>query len=213
MGELLTDYHRGFSLSFLVLSRYRSHLEITAFLASLCKVCGIFNTGTIPPNVNYRSPNPAIKWSQYRLRVPLEPEPLPCRSGNGRPLIAMTSSGIGGANGNAVLQGSRPAKEVHPFWLTNADVPVLLVAAALSPRSVAALSEALLETAKGSTEAAALARLAGRRARSMTWRSFAVAGTAKAPVFSKPVIVPKTRPPIVFVFSGQGTQHFHSELP
>ncbi|TFK84686.1 ketoacyl-synt-domain-containing protein, partial [Polyporus arcularius HHB13444] len=185
------------------------HLEITAFLASLCKVCGIFNTGTIPPNVNLSSPNPAIKWSQYRLRVPLEPEPLRCRSGNGRPLVAMTSSGIGGANGHVVVQGPPPAKNVPAFWTMSADAPVLLVAAALSPRSVTALGEALLATASGSTEAATLARLAGRRARSMTWRSFAVVGTAKAPTFSKPVIVPKTRPPIVFVFSGQGTQHFH----
>ncbi|TFK80433.1 hypothetical protein K466DRAFT_605341, partial [Polyporus arcularius HHB13444] len=186
------------------------HLEITAFLASLCKVCGIFSSGTIPPNVNFRTPNPAIKWSQYRLCVPVEPEPLRCRSGNGRSLVAMTSSGIGGANGHAVLEGPPEFKRSEPFWIANTELPVLFVVGALSPRSASALGEAVLITASDSSGAASLARLVGRRARSMTWRSFAVtAGAGKTASFSKPIIVPKTRPPIVFVFSGQGTQHFH----
>ncbi|KAH9922717.1 beta-ketoacyl synthase [Fomitopsis serialis] len=43
------------------------HLEITAFLASICKVCGIMETGVIPPNVNLKVKNPAIPWDQYRL--------------------------------------------------------------------------------------------------------------------------------------------------
>ncbi len=189
------------------------HLEITAFLASLCKVCGIFSSGTIPPNVNFRIPNPAIKWSQYRLCVPVEPEPLRCRSGNGRSLVAMTSSGIGGANGHAVLEGPPEFKRSEPFWIANTELPVLFVVGALSPRSASALGEAVLITARDSSGAASLARLVGRRARSMTWRSFAVtAGAGKTVSFSKPIIVPKTRPPIVFVFSGQGTQHFHSKL-
>ena len=187
-----------------------SHLEITSFLASLCKVCGIFETGLIPPNVNLSTPNPAIRWAQYRLRVPLAPEPLKIHAQNGRPLVAMTSSGIGGANGHAVIEG--PPRRTPPlaFWTEGEDAPALLIAGALSPRSASAVGDELLSIARTSTEKAALARIFGRRARSMTWRSFAVVGKTKTSSLSKPVLAPKTRPPIVFVFSGQGTQHFQS---
>ncbi|KAI0695501.1 polyketide synthase [Cerioporus squamosus] len=173
------------------------HLEITAFLASLCKVCGIFSSGTIPPNVNLRTPNPAIKWSQYRLRVPLEPEPLRCRSGNGRPLVAMTSSGIGGANGHAVVEGPPEHELIEPFWIEGAEMPVLLVAGALSPRKRLYRGRRPCENCGSSCTLDDMEVLRHH-------------GSRQSGHFSKPIIVPKTRPPIVFVFSGQGTQHFHN---
>ena len=46
----------------------------------------------------------------------------------------------------------------------------------------------------------------------MTWRCAAVAQSGKPPTFGEPVLMPKKRPPIVYVFSGQGTQYFHSEF-
>ncbi|TBU55410.1 polyketide synthase [Dichomitus squalens] len=184
------------------------HLEITAFLASLCKVCGIFETGLIPPNVNFSRPNPAIRWSEYCLRVPTEVERLNVRSSNRPPLVAMTSSGIGGANGHAVVEGPPAAgADIPVFWLQGTVAPSLLVAGGLSPRSAVAVGESLLNV-WGSENLAGLSKVYGRRARSMTWRSFAVAGSGKAPKFNEPVIVPKYKSPIVFVFSGQGTQHF-----
>ena len=188
-----------------------SHLEITAFMASLCKVCGIFETGLIPPNVNFVTPNPAIHWDEYRFRVPTEVEPLKGRSSTRPALVAMTSSGIGGANGHAVVEGPPVAtSSTPPFWVEGAAVPSLLIAGGLSPRSAAAVGESLLNILD-SQDAAGLSKVFGRRARSMTWRSFAVAKTGKAVKFNEAVIVPKHKTPIVFVFSGQGTQHFQSE--
>ncbi|KAI0694299.1 ketoacyl-synt-domain-containing protein [Cerioporus squamosus] len=184
------------------------HLEISAFLASLCKVCGILESKLIPPNVNLKTPNPAIRWSEYRLRAPLEPEPLQCRAESGRPLIAMTSSGIGGANGHAVVEGPPPSPAPLPlFWSEGVELPTLLVAGALSPRATTALGEALL-SASSTGDKAALARIYGRRARSMPWRSFALVSSTNDSTFTPPALAPKTRAPIVFVFSGQGTQHF-----
>ncbi|KAI0749982.1 hypothetical protein C8Q80DRAFT_660233 [Daedaleopsis nitida] len=184
------------------------HLEITSFLASLCKVCGMLERGVVPPNVNLTRPNSAIRWSQYRLRVPVEPEPLSCRGDTGRSLIAMTSSGIGGANGHAVVEGPPPALPPTAFWTEGTEPPALLLASGLSPRSATAVGDLLLGTASASSEKTALARIYGRRVRSMTWRSYSVLAPSKTSKFSKPVITPKARPPIVFVFSGQGTQHF-----
>ncbi|KAI1798467.1 polyketide synthase [Ganoderma leucocontextum] len=184
------------------------HLEITAFLASLCKVCGIFETGLIPPNVNLVTPNPAIHWDEYRFRVPTEVERLKVRSSTRPALVAMTSSGIGGANGHAVIEGPPVATKSTPaFWVEGVAAPSLLMAGGLSPRSTTAVGESLLNVIEGE-DVAGLSKVYGRRARSMTWRSFAVANTSKAPKFNEAAIVPKHKAPIVFVFSGQGTQHF-----
>ncbi|KIJ44548.1 hypothetical protein M422DRAFT_145361, partial [Sphaerobolus stellatus SS14] len=71
------------------------HLEITSFPASLCKYRMTFQTGIIPPNVNLKTPNPAIRWDQYRLRPVTEPTPITSRSSDGHALVSITSSGIG----------------------------------------------------------------------------------------------------------------------
>ena len=176
----------------------------------------------ILPNVNLNKPNPAIRWKQYHLRVPRDREPLPARSDTGRPLIAMTSSGIGGANGHAVIEGPPAASGPPAFWQVEflQQVPALLVAGALSPRSATAVGETLLdhllkhEHEEGAHHA--LARHLGRRTRSMTWRSgvlySSALGASSGLNFDKPALATKVRSPIVFVFSGQGTQHLHSKL-
>ncbi|KAF7352570.1 Polyketide synthase [Mycena venus] len=55
-----------------------------------------------------------------------------------------------------------------------------------------------------------LSTIYGRRSRQLTWRTFAtwVPGQERIE-FPDPVLAPKTKAPIVFVFSGQGPQHFN----
>lgn len=185
-------------------------MEITAFIGSLVKVIGMFKTGIVAPNVNLKNPNPAIHWDEYKFRVPLEPEPLKARHPSGRPLVAMTSSGITGANGHAVIEGPpKIAQPTNTFWLSGATIPGLFIAGGLSPRSTTASTELLQELA-AKYDPLTLSRIYGRRARSMTWRSFSVENNGKVARFSDAVLGPKTTPPLVFVFSGQGPQHFHS---
>ncbi|KAI0364399.1 ketoacyl-synt-domain-containing protein [Pilatotrama ljubarskyi] len=188
------------------------HLEISAFLASLCKVCSIFETGIIPPNVNLKTPNPAIKWKEYRLRVPVEQEELVVRAPSGRPLVAMTSSGVGGTNAHCVVEGPPPASlKPSAIWSAGCEVPLLLIAGGLSPRSTVALSEDLREKLPSWASEdvkQAVARALGRRGRSMTWRSFAVKDGEVLTKFSEPVLATRASPSVVFVFSGQGPQHY-----
>ncbi|KAF9466964.1 polyketide synthase [Collybia nuda] len=183
------------------------HLEITAFLASLSKVCSIFETGYIPPNVNLRNLNPAIAWDRYRLRVPTEPTKLPARHSSGRSLISMTSSGIGGSNGHAVIEGP-PVK----FALTQKTTirPILYVVGGLSPRSASLVASDLADAViQGEAHRLDLASIYGRRSRQMTWRTFAVWSPEKPTLeFPSPILTPRSKPPVVFVFSGQGPQHF-----
>ncbi|KZT25643.1 hypothetical protein NEOLEDRAFT_1178119 [Neolentinus lepideus HHB14362 ss-1] len=185
------------------------HLEISSFLASLCKVSLIFKTGLIPPNVNLKKRNPKIKWDEYRIHVPTEAEPLKCRAPTGQSLVAMTSSGIGGANGHCVLESppARPARE-RAFWRVDmSEVPAVLIAGGLSPRSTKDIGDSLKGTYSDDVRHQ-LTRLYGRRARSMPWRSFAVAKDGKVSQFAEPVLSHKSSVPLVFVFSGQGPQYF-----
>ncbi|KAH9840927.1 ketoacyl-synt-domain-containing protein [Rhodofomes roseus] len=184
------------------------HLEITAFLASLSKVCSILETRQVPPTVNFKNSNQKIRWTEYGFRVPVETEVLRCRAESGSPLIAMTSSGIGGANGHVVVEGAPSLTEIpSTFWC--GDAIALLISAGLSPRSVAALNESLNQLDGKYVDYSAVSRALGRRARSMTWRSYAVVANGCVSRFSEPVLAPKGISPIVFVLSGQGPQHWN----
>ncbi|KAH9928894.1 uncharacterized protein B0H18DRAFT_1084333 [Fomitopsis serialis] len=185
------------------------HLEITAFLASICKVCGIMETGVIPPNVNLKVKNPAIPWDQYRLHVPLQPISLKPQSVAGGSLISICSSGIGGSNGHALLQ-SCPVM-VHDSGLSSGPLQ-LMMAGGLSPRSATSMAQNLQETIRQSpSQLAAISNLHGHQVRSMTWRTFTVINRDKLQAnmlrFPEPILSPHERPKIVFLFSGQGPQH------
>ncbi|KAJ6515504.1 putative polyketide synthase [Mycena sanguinolenta] len=179
------------------------HLEITAFLASLCKVCSIFQTGLIPPTVNLITPNPAIHWKKHHMRAPSEISTLSKHSG--RSLIAMTSSAIGGSNGHAILESPPPCTYCPPPQQAR---PVLLVAGGLSPQSASAIAASL--AASEPADLTLLSTIYGRRSRQLTWRTFATWVPGQGMIkFPSPVLSPKAKAPIVFVFSGQGPQHFN----
>lgn len=189
------------------------HTEITAFLASLSKVLSILQHNVIPPNVNLEIPNPAIKWKEYDLHVPLEPTELPCLDGV-RPLIAMAGSGIGGSNGHVVLEGT-PRNRSCFKAKTDGDCmrTILLISGGLSPRTTVSISDSVREAVEKHIEdLASLSIVLGRRSRQMSWRSYAILEPGSNPVFSTPQLVPRTPNPIVFVFSGQGPQHKDSEF-
>jgi acyl transferase domain-containing protein len=178
-------------------------------------VCSIFSTGLIPPNVNLTRRNPDIHWDEWRLRVASEITHLPCQSSTGRSLVAMTSSGIGGANGSCIIEGPPLMRRHSPFsfWRVGVSVPQLLIAGGLSPRS----AEAVIESLKTQTLVESLDDLAltyGRRARSMTWRAFSIVDSVRQETkFSKPILSTKHQQPLIFIFSGQGPQHLHSMCP
>ncbi|KAH7925399.1 polyketide synthase [Leucogyrophana mollusca] len=185
------------------------HLEITAFLASLSKVCSMFKYGLIPPNVNLLNPNPSIKWDEYRLRVPIDAQKLQTTNPSKLPLVSICSSGIGGSNGHAVIEAPPPSS--LPGRRENVNGPVLLMACGLSPRSAASIASVLTELVSDvSCDIHALATVQGRRSRQMTWRSFSVVLPDRSAIpFTQPCLASRAKPPLVFVFSGQGPQHIN----
>ncbi|KAJ7628924.1 hypothetical protein FB45DRAFT_1004360 [Roridomyces roridus] len=183
------------------------HPEIASFLTSLSKVLSIFEHGIIPPNVNLSVPNPAIKWREYGLRVPTLPTLLPTINDRNRPLISISSFGIGGSNGHAVLEAPPPRVLNERLY----SGPVLLMAGGLSPRSAAAIVQQISDAIVTApiSEREAISTLMGRRVVQMTWRSYAVLEDfPSTPIqFSNPQYCGRDTSPIVFVFSGQGPQH------
>lgn len=71
------------------------HSEGASGLTSLIKAVMALENRTIPPNIKFNSPNPAIPFKERKLTVPLEPTPWPA----GRHERASVNSfGIGGTN-------------------------------------------------------------------------------------------------------------------
>ena len=173
------------------------------------KVCLIFERNMIPPNVNLVDPNPKIQWDEHRIKVVLDPTPLGSRSGTGRSLVSMASSGIGGANGHVVLE-SPPSKDYnHPP--IDPDSPVLFIVGGLSPRAAQEISASIIDTLSKDPSPQALSQAVkyARRARQVLWRSHFVftPGSTELPPNPEPVLAPKDPTPVVFVFTGQGPQH------
>jgi len=173
------------------------------------KVCLILERKTIPPNVNLADPNPKIQWDKHHLKVALDPMPLGSRSGTGRSLVSMASSGIGGANGHMVLES--PPSQNYDHSPIKPGSPVLFIVGGLSPRAAQDISASLIDALSKDSSPQALSQAVkhARRARQMLWRSHFVftPGSTELPANPEPALVPKDSPPVVFVFTGQGPQH------
>lgn len=159
--------------------------------------------------MHFNERNPQIKWDKYQLRVPTEQIPLEARSSSGRSLIAMASSGIGGSNGHIVIEGS-PLLSYDTTQLLP-EAPVLFIVGGLTPKAVQSLSDSVLQLLSSDSSSAALSQAVtlARRARDLPWRThFIFNSVAKSlPTIPPPVLVPKSSPPVVLVFTGQGPQH------
>ncbi|KAJ4493057.1 hypothetical protein C8J55DRAFT_556028 [Lentinula edodes] len=165
----------------------------------------IFQDRLVPPNVKLNKLNQKVKWKQWKLRVPTEIEPIEARHPSGKLLISMNSSGIGGSNAHVLVE----SHELN-FALPNeipANYPVLLLAGALSDSSTSAVAKQLVTLADGNKDIAALSLAFGRRSMQMNWRSFSVTLPGATPIFSSPRFIPRNRPALVWVCSGQGPQH------
>ena len=201
MGEYFRFYVFG------ALDESFRHLEITSFLASLCKVCSIIQTRLVPPNVNLNVPNPKIKWNEYCLKVPAEITPIQPRHPSGRFLVSVNSSGIGGSNAHVVVESfPSPTDDA-----TMERLPVLVMAGGLSSRSTSVVGETLAGLLSSHKNPYRISAAYGRRSLQMTWRSFAIFGSETPMEFSRPRFVSRKRAPLVFVLSGQGPQHINSE--
>ncbi|WP_280408154.1 type I polyketide synthase [Nocardia brasiliensis] len=91
------------------------HTEAAAGVAGVIKAALTLHHATIAPQFRLDTPNPEIRFDELRLRVPLEPAPLPRI--DGRAVVAVNSFGYGGTNAHAVLEQAPaplPTKHTRP---------------------------------------------------------------------------------------------------
>ncbi|MFY0566440.1 beta-ketoacyl synthase N-terminal-like domain-containing protein [Archangium lansingense] len=185
------------------------HLDAAAGVAGVLKTVLALKNRTLPPTPHFKRPNPAIDFDGGPFYVTSEAIPW---SGGGPRRAGVSSFGIGGTNAHVVLEeapAQAPATSSKKPW------HVL----ALSARSPAALDEAVTKLATHlerhpSAELADVAYTlhAGRRTyehrRAVLCRDSADAraalGDARRALAGTGT---NLRRPVVFLFSGQGSQH------
>lgn len=76
------------------------HLEGGAGVAAVVKSVLMLERGTIPPNIHFNTPNPAIKFDEWNIKIPTAVTPWPTE---GLRRISINSFGYGGTNAHAIL--------------------------------------------------------------------------------------------------------------
>jgi acyl transferase domain-containing protein len=99
------------------------HLNVAAGMAAFIKAVLSVKHGQIPPAVNFRTPNPRIRFEGSPFRVATELSPWPEHDGSR--LAAVNSYGVGGTNAHAVIQqapavdiADRPRHDSHVLPLS-----------------------------------------------------------------------------------------------
>jgi acyl transferase domain-containing protein/surfactin synthase thioesterase subunit/NAD(P)-dependent dehydrogenase (short-subunit alcohol dehydrogenase family) len=149
------------------------HLEGAAGIAGFIKAALALKHRTVPRNLHWDCPNPAIDFAGLRLRVPTESVPLEAVD-IGQPVVGVNSFGAGGTNAHVVVEGVDPsilAAESNQA-IAPASVPEAVAAGqhlfALSARSREALVELAqrylpyLQTTSDSLQSISLAQLTRR---------------------------------------------------
>lgn len=80
------------------------HLEAASGMAGIMKAALSLHHGKIPPNIHFETPNPNIRFDEWKLRVVTETEPFP-PAGAPR-YVGVNSFGFGGTNVHVALEGA-----------------------------------------------------------------------------------------------------------
>ena len=191
------------------------HLEAAAGVAGLIKVALSLDRREIPPSLHFESPNPHIPFDRIPLRVQRTLSAWP--EGERAPLAGVSSFGFGGTNAHVILEAAPAAAEPAPPSPERAEV------LPLSARSRSALERLAREwdgfLVSGACDVADACHTASLR-RTHHPHRLAVAGRSTAELRERLQRVlageavtgavmgelPRKRPRLAFVFSGQGPQ-------
>lgn len=137
LGEFFSQGRVGSKLRVGSVKTNVGHTEATAGIAGLIKVVLAMQHKTLPPNLNFNTPNPNIPFDALKLEVQKDATPWPVQ--NGETLKAgINSFGWGGTNAHVVLEEYRSARVQEPS--TEQDVTGLY-SLPLSAKSSAALRD------------------------------------------------------------------------
>ena len=91
------------------------HLESGSGIAGMIKAALVLHHGMVPPNQNFKTPNPRIPFDALGLEVVKELRPL--RQPEGRlPVASVNSFGFGGTNAHIVMEAApMPSVQTQPM--------------------------------------------------------------------------------------------------
>ncbi|HKP39823.1 MAG TPA: type I polyketide synthase [Mycobacterium sp.] len=131
------------------------HLEAAAGIAGFIKAVLAVQRGTIPGNLNFRTPNPHIPFDQIRLEVVAEQQQWPSVR---RPRRAGVSSfGFGGTNAHVVIE---QAPDPNPIERESEPAVSTLVVSGKTPERIASMAGVLADWMDGDGADVALSDVA-----------------------------------------------------
>lgn len=195
------------------------HAESASGVAGLIKTALAIRHRTLPAQLHFETPSPAIPWDEIPVRVQRETTPWPRP---GKPLAAVNSFGISGTNAHVILEG---APEPAPTPDSDAEVtarPSLLTISAHDPAALEELVRRHRDVARGedpprlldlgytlgcrrSHRPHRIAVVADSPAELADELDAQLAGSASGAVRAGQVSS-ATKPRLVMVFPGQGAQ-------
>ncbi len=198
------------------------HLEAAAGVAGLIKAALSIYHRTIPPNLHYSTPNPAIPWEQIPFRVPTEVIPWP--EGQGIARAGVNSFGISGTNVHVLLEESpQQEKQSAASQQTNpAEEAEILALSAHAPEALQAIARSYCDQSESTGSltlqdlcySAAVRRThhahrlavlgSSRRELKQNIESWLAGEASEGVLSSSAPVGGEPRP--VFLFSGIGTQ-------
>jgi acyl transferase domain-containing protein/thioesterase domain-containing protein/acyl carrier protein len=188
------------------------HLDAAAGVSALIKTVLALKNKQIPASLHFDTANPLLKiqGSPFYVNSKLADWP-----GSDRPRRAgVTSLGIGGTNAHVILQEAAPSalnRESRPYQL----LTVSAKSASAADRAVADLTGHIIAHPELNLADVAFTTQVGRqafahrRALVVDNSSFAVAAVAEAKIPPSSGTTSDIPPRIVFMFSGQGSQHIN----
>ena len=181
------------------------HAEGASGVSSVVKAVMALENKTIPPQVNFKSPNPRIPFKEANLTVPLDATSWP----KGRSeRVSVNSFGISGANAHAIIDSAASygyARQITAVEQSDSR-PRLLLFSANNNESLRKNAVQLQEYAeKNSSSLESLAYTLAMRREHLPSRAFCVTdGLSSAELVTADKS--KKAPSITFAFTGQGAQ-------
>ncbi|MDA7920910.1 amino acid adenylation domain-containing protein [Verrucomicrobiales bacterium] len=197
------------------------HLESGSGVAGVAKAALVLHHDTIPPNLNFKNPNPNIPFDEFKMKVVTELQPLP-HLGDYPPVVGVNSFGFGGTNSHIVLEAAPPVKKASSSTSDEkkAKRPVLLPVSARGDDALTDTVKKWRRYLKGTkNNLSAIAAAAGLNREHHDNRLAIIAddktdllhemtewlatGSSDKVISGKPA---GEAHPLVFVFTGQGAQ-------
>ncbi|KAI0127974.1 beta-ketoacyl synthase domain-containing protein [Xylariales sp. AK1849] len=183
------------------------HGEGASGLSSIIKMVLALEHSTIPPNINFKTPNPRISWKDSKLTVPIQALPWPA---DRLQRVSVNSFGIGGTNAHAILESATSVgirRSRHREQMVDAPKPQLLIFTATCVEALKSLASQLENySAAYPARLGDLAYSLATRRDIHSHRAFSVT-TGTGPFELSQINKPKgSSSDLIWVFTGQGAQ-------